>query len=116
MAPRIRFPSHALDRLEERSDVTIADARRELLEALAAGRVCTRKPRVLVGPGRRPRSPMPSVRFAWSVDYALVFVLERRRLDGERAWIVKTVLTPIGGAGPHRNYDSKEVERDELAA
>jgi hypothetical protein len=115
VTPRIRFPAHALDRLEQRSDVTIADARRELLKALAAGRVCTRKPRVLVGPGRRPRSSVPAVRFAWTEGFELVFVLERRRLAGERIWIVLTVLTPIGGARPHRNYDPKE-ERDDLAA
>jgi hypothetical protein len=100
--PLVWLSVHALERVAERVDVVDVGEVivAEVADAIVAGRVACRKPRLLVPRGRRPRALSASARFCWTADMERVFVVKRVRSPrGERGVIVLTVLTPFGVDG-----------------
>jgi hypothetical protein len=98
--PDVVLTDHVIDRLEERA--SSVDVRREVREALEAGRIACTKPRPLVELGRRRARAHPrTLRFVWTEGFERAYVVRMRR-EGERrrrVVLVVTVLTSIDASG-----------------
>ena len=102
----LRVSPHALERAEERLLEPVQFARRrdlhrfvrrEVREALDAGRVAKRRPRWLAGP-RSVAVHGSHERIAWSEDERRAYVLMRQRREQGYEWVVKTVLVSVSEA------------------
>lgn len=100
----VRISHHALEQLRSRSseisgvanDVLEAMVRREVSEAISAGRFACSMPRWIDRKRSKGRGSRAAKRYAWNLEESRCFVLAPLSKTG---WLVVTVLRPIERLG-----------------